>query len=166
MTKLSAICKFPVQIAKRETTIVAAAQMMREGHAGALVVVGDAAKPKKPVGIVTDRDIVIAIVALDLNPNIFLLDDLLNRPLIVAKGDQSIREGIALMNAKGVRRLPVVNKKGELIGIVTLDDLIAEIARDLTQAGDVMVREITQELELRPARIRARKAQLAKDAKQ
>jgi CBS domain-containing protein len=161
MTKLSAMCKFPVQVATRNTTIVAAAQMMREGHAGALIVVDGAVKSPKPIGIVTDRDIVVAIVALDLDPNVFLLDDLLNRSLVVAKGDQSIREGLAIMNAKGIRRLPVVSKTGALIGIVALDDLIAEIARDLKQVADVIEREITKELELRPARIRARKAHVA-----
>ena len=162
MTKLSTMCKFPVQTATRDTTIVAAAQMMREGHAGALVVVEVEARRPKPVGIVTDRDIVVAIVALDLDPNIFLLDDLLNRSVVVANGDQSIREGLAIMNARGIRRLPVVNQAGELIGIVALDDLIAEIARDLRQVADVIEREITKELELRPARIRARKARVAK----
>jgi predicted transcriptional regulator len=135
---------------------------MRETHAGALVVIDDDVTPAKPVGIVTDRDIVVAIVALDLDPGIFLLDDLLNRSLVVAKGDQSIREGIALMNGKGIRRLPVVSKSGELIGIVALDDLIAEIARDLKQVADVIEREFTKELELRPARIRARKANMVK----
>lgn len=165
MTKLSAMCKFPVQVATRSTTIVGAARMMREGHAGALVVVDDSARPPKPIGIVTDRDIVVAIVALDLDPNVFLLDDLLSRSLVVAKGDQSIREGLALMNAKGIRRLPVVGKTGALIGIVALDDLIAEIARDLKQVADVIEREITKELELRPARIRARKASTVKARK-
>ncbi|MEO8101774.1 MAG: CBS domain-containing protein [Betaproteobacteria bacterium] len=162
MTKLSTLCKIPVQIASREMTITAAAQRMREGHAGALVVVDDDAVSPKPIGIVTDRDIVVAIVALDLDPNVFLLDDLLNRTLVVAKGDQDIREALALMNSKGVRRLPVVNKAGVLMGIVALDDLIAEIARDLTQVTSVIEREITTELELRPARIRARKAKSAR----
>jgi CBS domain-containing protein len=156
------MCKSPVQVATRNTTIVAAAQMMRETHAGALVVVDDEVRPAKPVGIVTDRDIVVAIVALDLDPSIFLLDDLLNRSLVVANGDLSIRDGLALMNAKGIRRLPVVNKSGKLVGIVALDDLIAEIARDLKQVADVIEREFTKELELRPARIRARKANTVK----
>ncbi len=162
MSRLSTICKYPVQIAARNTTIVEAARKMREAHAGALVVVEKPSRSPKPVGIVTDRDIVVAIVALDLDPDIFLLDDLLNRPLVTAKGDMSCREGLALMNAKGIRRLPVVNKAGGLIGIVALDDLIAEMARDLKQVADVIEREITKELELRPARIRARKAHVAK----
>ena len=162
MTKLSAMCITPVHIATRETTIVEAARIMREGHAGALVVVDADSQPMKPIGIVTDRDIVVAIVALDLDPGVFLLDDLLNRPLVVAKADQSVREGLAIMNAKGVRRLPVVDKTGGLAGIVALDDLIAEMAKDLNQVAGVIQREITKELELRPARIRARTARVAK----
>lgn len=164
MTKLSTMCKFPVQVATRQATIVQAARMMREAHTGAMVVVESEKTPLKPVGIVTDRDIVVAIVALDLDPNIFLLDDLLNRPLVVANGEQSIREALGMMNAKGIRRLPVVDRAGKLIGIVTLDDLVAEIARDLTSVAAVVEREITKELQLRPARIRARKAQVAKAA--
>jgi CBS domain-containing protein len=165
MTKLATMCKFPVQTATRGTTIVAAAKLMRDAHAGALVVIDDTAKQSKPVGIVTDRDIVVAIVALELDPNIFLLDDLLSRPLVVAQGEQSLREGLAMMNVKGIRRLPVVGKSGELIGIVTLDDVVAELSRDVQQVAAVIDREITKELELRPARIRARRARVARTSK-
>lgn len=178
MTTLDAICTAPVLTASRDTTIVAAARMMREAHVGALVVVSDAAAKTpgvargttktstvwmppgrpKPIGIVTDRDIVMAIVALDLDPNVFLLGDLLNRPLVTATAGLSIREGLAIMNAKGIRRLPLVNRAGELTGMVTLDDLIIEAARDLQQVASVIEREITSELALRPSRIRARQA--------
>ena len=171
MTTLEAICTAPVLTASRDTTIVAAARMMREAHVGALVVVDDppgglpqapkrARRPlqSRPVGIVTDRDIVMAIVALDLEPGVFLLGDLLNRPLVTADAGVSIRDGLALMNAKGIRRLPLVNTAGQLTGMVTLDDLIIEAARDLQQVANVIEREITSELALRPSRIRARQA--------
>ena len=182
MTTLEAICTAPVLTASRDTTIVAAARMMREAHVGALVVVGDTTAKSpgvvrgstktstvlmppgrpKPIGIVTDRDIVMAIVALDLEPNVFLLGDLLNRPLVTAAAGLSIREGLAIMNAKGIRRLPLVNRAGELAGMVTLDDLIIEAARALEQVAGVIKHEITSELELRPSRIRARQAHGAK----
>ncbi len=175
MTTLDAICTAPVLTASRDTTIVAAARMMREAHVGALVVVDDPPRkllktPKparqsaqpKPVGIVTDRDIVMAIVALDLDPGVFLLDDLLNRPLVTANPGLSIRAGLALMNAKGIRRLPLVNPAGRLTGMVTLDDIVIQSARDLQQVANVIEREITSELELRPSRIRARQTRSAK----
>ena len=174
MTTLDAVCTAPVLTASRDTTIVAAARMMREAHVGALVVVDDppgglpqapkrARRPlqSRPVGIVTDRDIVMAIVALDLDPNVFLLCDLLNRPLVTAAAGLSIRQGLAIMNAKGIRRLPLVNAAGGLTGMVTLDDIIIEAARDLGQAAGVIEREITSEIALRPSRIRARKAHAA-----
>ncbi len=182
MTTLDAICTAPVLTASRDTTIVAAARMMREAHVGALVVVSDAAAKTpgvargatktstvlmppgrpKPIGIVTDRDIVMAIVALDLDPGVFLLDDLLNRPLVTANPGLSIRAGLALMNAKGIRRLPLVNPAGRLTGMVTLDDIVIQSARDLQQVANVIEREITSELELRPSRIRARQTRSAK----
>lgn len=171
MTTLEAVCTAPVLTASRDTTIVAAARMMREAHVGALVVVDDPpgglpqapkrarrALQSRPVGIVTDRDIVMAIVALDLEPGVFFLGDLLNRPLVTADAGVSIRDGLALMNAKGIRRLPLVNTAGQLTGMVTLDDLIIEAARDLQQVANVIEREITSELALRPSRIRARQA--------
>ena len=184
MTTLDAICTAPVLTASGDTTIVAAARLMRAAHVGALVVVdGSAARapraaqgssraagvsappgrhgPLKPIGIVTDRDIVMAIVALDLDPNVFLLCDLLNRPLVTAAAGLSIRQGLAIMNAKGIRRLPLVNAAGGLTGMVTLDDIIIEAARDLGQAAGVIEREITSEIALRPSRIRARKAHAA-----
>ena len=186
MISLDAICQAPVLTASHDTTIVAAARLMREAHVGALVVVESAAaksqgaakrpvkgspagsaalmpsEAHKPIGIVTDRDIVMAIVALDLDPNVFLLGDLLSRPLVTADAGFGIRDGLAIMNAKGIRRLPLVNAAGGLTGMVTLDDLIIEAARGLQQVAGVIEREITSELALRPSRIRARKAGVAK----
>ena len=202
MISLDAIRQTPVLTASRDTTIVAAARMMREAHVGALVVVESAAarvqgaakrpakrstkrpavestvgstagsaqesaallppEAQKLIGIVTDRDIVMAIVALDLDPNVFLLGDLLSRPLVTADAGLGMRDGLAIMNAKGIRRLPLVNAAGELTGMVTLDDLIIEAARSMQQVAGVIEREITSELALRPSRIRARKASAAK----
>ncbi len=162
MTTLASLCKHPVRVVTPETTIRTAAKMMREHHIGALVVVADESNISKPIGIVTDRDIVVAIVALDLDPDIFLIDDLLDRPLIVAQTEQRIRDGLELMKSKGVRRLPLVDKTGKLMGIITLDDLLNELAQDLKRVSDVIEREISSELILRPSKIRARQNKNAK----
>jgi CBS domain-containing protein len=160
MTTLASVCKFPVRTVTPATTVRAAAEIMREHHVGALVVVGGKnGAVAKPIGIVTDRDIVVAIVALDLNPNVFLIDDLIDRTLTVAKGDQHIREGLELMKKHGIRRLPLIDKQGKLIGIVTMEDLLAELAADLSRLSLVVENEITSELSLRPGKIRARQAQ-------
>lgn len=162
MTTLASLCRNPVRVVTPETTIRAAAEMMREHHVGALVAVDGDAAASRPIGIITDRDIVIAIVALDLDPNLFLIDDLLDRPLIVARADQDIRDGLKLMKAKGVRRLPLVDDTGVLSGIVTLDDLLGALARDMNQMSAVVEREISSEVSLRHGRIRERQAKAAK----
>ncbi len=168
MTTLASLCKHPVCVVTPATTIRAAAELMRERHVGAVVVVGapdgSGKHAAEPIGIVTDRYIVVAIVALNLDPNIFLIDDLLDRPLVTARGDQHLREGLELMKAKGVRRLPLVDKAGKLTGIVSLDDLLAEVARDLNRVSDIIGLEIDAERVLRPARLRSRTVAARKHA--
>jgi CBS domain-containing protein len=149
MTTLASLCKQPVQVVIPGTTIRAAAELMREHHVGALIVTGEDGGASKPQGILTDRDIVVGIVALGLDPNVFLIDDLLDRPLTVARAEQSVHDGLKLMKAKGVRRLPLVDKDGNLAGIVTLDDLFGELARDMSRASDIVEREIGVEVALR-----------------
>ncbi len=161
MTTLASLCKQPVRVVTPETTIRSAAKMMREHHVGALIIVDKDTSAPKPIGIVTDRDIVVAIVALELDPDIFLVDDLLDRPLIVAKAEQRIREGLELMRSKGVRRLPLVDKAGKLMGIVTLDDLLGELAKDMNCLSEIVEREISSEFMLRPSRIKARQSKSA-----
>ena len=165
MTTLASLCKHPVRVVTPGTTIRAAAELMREHHVGALIVVDQDSSASKPIGIVTDRDIVVGIVALGLDPGIFLIDDLLDRPLTVAKADQRIREGLKLMKSKGVRRLPLVDKAGNLAGIVTLDDLLGELATDMSRIANIVEREISAELVLRQSRIEARQGKGTKDSR-
>jgi len=142
MTKLASLCRHPVSVVTAGTTIRAAAVLMREHHVGAVVVVeGTVARPR-PVGIVTDRDIVVAIVALDLDADIFLIDDMFDRRIVVARDDLQIREALDVMKTNGVRRLPLVNKAGVLTGIVTLDDLLGELAADLARVSAVLAQEM------------------------
>jgi CBS domain-containing protein len=162
MTTLGSLSKHPVQVVTPDATIHAAANLMREHHVGALIVVDDDADPLKPVGIVTDRDIVVAIVALALDPEIFLIDDLLGRPLVVAKATDPIHEGLALMKEKGIRRLPLLDKAGRLNGIVSLDDIIGEMAKTAGSVAAVIEREITEEFTLRASKTVAREKKPAK----
>lgn len=157
MTTLASVCKYPVRLVTPQATIREAAEKMREYHVGALVVVASTSAPARPLGIVTDRDMVVAILALGLDPNVFLVDDLMGRPLVVAKASQRLRDGLELMKAKGVRRLPLVDKAGSVIGIVTLDDLVREVARDVSSLSAIVDQEISAELVLRQSRNHERK---------
>jgi CBS domain-containing protein len=165
MSTLATLCKRPVHVVQPDTTVRAAAEIMREQHVGAVIVVASRSGRQKPIGIVTDRDIVVAVVALDLDPNVFLISDLLGRPLTVAGGESSLHAGLDIMQMNGIRRLPIVDRSGRLVGIVTLDDIMRALARDIGSVADVVEQEILSELALRPGHLTARPPKVARKAR-
>ena len=122
------VCKSSVVTVQRATTLTDAARLMRERHVGC-VVVTDAADGGRPVGIVTDRDIVVEVVAAGVDHRAVSAGEIMTAPLIVADEDEDALAALRLMRLRGIRRLPVVNKEGFLVGITTLDDLL-DIAGD------------------------------------
>ncbi len=117
------------------TTIVSAAKLMRDRHVGTLIVVA-AGKARRPLGIVTDRDLVVGILAFDLDGMVFTVGDVMSRSLATLRETDGVEDAINRMRSKGVRRLPVVRATGGLVGIVALDDLLEHLAAQLT---DVVV---------------------------
>lgn len=125
------ICTRHVTIAFKRTPLNGAARLMRENHVGCLVVVDEVAGLQTVVGILTDRDIVTAVVAADLDPALLLVEDVMTTDLIIAREDDSLIDLMHSMRRKGVRRIPVVGAQGELAGIVTLDDVLDILAQEL-----------------------------------
>ena len=122
------VCKPNVVTTARGASLTEAAKLMRENHVGSVIVV-DELKPEIPVGIVTDRDIVIEVVAAGLDHRGMTVGEIMTTPLVTAHGDDDALETLRAMRIRGVRRLPVVDDAGLLMGIASLDDLI-EIAGD------------------------------------
>lgn len=141
------VCVRDVLVANRETTIREAAKLMRQHHVGDLVVVETRNGHRIPTGIVTDRDIVISVVATTLDPAIFTLGDLVTQELITAKEDSGIGESIQRMRFSGVRRMPIVDKEGGLVGIVTVDDLVRLLSEELSDLSSVISHEQARERE-------------------
>jgi len=125
------ICTRNVTIAFRATTLNGAAKLMRENHVGSLVVVDEVAGLRIVVGILTDRDIVTAVVASDLDPGALRVEDVMSTDLVTAREDDSLIDLVRTMRRKGVRRIPVVGGQGELVGVVTLDDVLDILAQEL-----------------------------------
>jgi CBS domain-containing protein len=146
---LGEICNRVVVVTARNTGVDEAARLMREHHVGSLVVVDETAMGRKPAGIVTDRDIVIEVVAARVAPATVTVGEIMGPELVTALETDEPWETIRRMRAKGVRRAPVVNGSGVLVGIVTVDDLIETIAEQL----DGLVKVIGQE-QAREARTR------------
>lgn len=126
------ICNREVVTARLDMDAQEAAQLMREHHVGDLVVVEDRAGHSVPVGIVTDRDLVLEVLAQQVPPESITVRDIMSANLCTAPDSDDLANVLRLMAAEGVRRLVVVNPGGGLEGILTLDDVVDEIAEQLS----------------------------------
>ena len=109
-----------------------AAQVMRDNDIGDVVVLEE----ERLVGIVTDRDIVVRVLAEQTDPSAVRLADICSRDLTTIAPDASVGEAVRLIREKSIRRLPVVEEDGQVIGIVSLGDIA--VARDRKSAlGDI-----------------------------
>jgi CBS domain-containing protein len=146
VTAIASVCNRAVAFVTRDATVAAAARLMRHGHVGSLVVVEsmDCGK-RNPVGIVTDRDIVVEVIATGLDPAVITLGDIMTQELVVGRESDSVLETLETMRFKGVRRLPTVDRDGQLVGIVTVDDLLEVLAEELNDLTRIVAREQTHE---------------------
>ena len=139
------ICNRETVFATTDSSIQQAAQLMREHHVGDLVVVEEKAGRRVPVGILTDRDLVIEILAKDVSANNVTVGDVMSSELMTARESDGLYETMQRMRAKGVRRVPVVDTNGALVGIVTVDDLLDLLADELTALARLLSREQARE---------------------
>jgi CBS domain-containing protein len=122
------ICNRNVVVAPKGEMIVDAAKRMRTSHVGDLIVVENRHDQHVPIGIVTDRDIVISAVAGDPDHiNYLLVGDVMSEDLVTAREQDSVEVALKKMQERGVRRLPIVNDTGGLVGILTLDDMLQHL---------------------------------------
>jgi CBS domain-containing protein len=139
---IGSICKRDVVVAPRRESIVDAAKRMRTRHVGTVVVVEDRNGRQTPLGILTDRDIVLSVVASNADQLPFLaVGDAMSDELITAGEDTNLVDALKMMQERGVRRLPVVDHAGALVGIVTTDDVIRFLADELGQVVKLMSQE-------------------------
>ena len=103
---------------------------MRRHHIGALVVV-DANEKSRPVGVLTDRDLVLGLMAEGLDPALFTVGDIMSVELVVANPEMDAMDAVQLMRVNRLRRLVLVNDAGQLAGIVTMEDVLELLTREL-----------------------------------
>jgi CBS domain-containing protein len=139
---IGSICKHNVVVVPTGESVIDAAKRMRMLHVGTVIAVDEREGLQVPVGILTDRDIVLSVVASDAEHLAFLLvRDAMSDELLTAPEDTSLPEALKMMQERGVRRLPVVNHAGALVGIVTTDDVIRFLAEELGQVVKLMNHE-------------------------
>lgn len=150
--KIGVLCIRQVVIVRPETTVLEAARLMREHHVGSLVVVDPSTDPPRPVNMVTDRDLTLEALALagDRGPSLQLRSILAERRLVSAREDEDLEEVLERMRGQGVRRLPVVDVRGRLVGIFAFDDAIDWLAEQVAGLARLLKREQEREVRDRP----------------
>ena len=130
--KVREFCSRTVAVIEPGASLREAALLMRDAHVGALVVTERKAGVTRPVGVITDRDIVVAVVAVPgARPEGIRVGDVMSAQPRVAREDEGLAETVKAMSERGVRRLPVVTADGSLFGVVTLDDVLRVFAAEL-----------------------------------
>lgn len=144
------ICTRQVVVALKGQSVRHAAQMMREHHVGTLIVTEAVKGQSVPAGVLTDRDIVVGVVAKGLDPETLSVGEIISPEVVVVNECDSLSDTAELMRVKGVRRLPVVNDRGALVGVVTADDLLGVMASGLSSLAKMVQREQRRESDQRP----------------
>jgi CBS domain-containing protein len=113
---------------------------MRERHVGDVVIVDRTDAERMPIGIVTDRDIVVEVMAAGIDPESVKLGDLVSwGELVTLQETDTFTDAIRLMHDKGVHRVPVIDRAGVLVGIVSFDDLLPRFASELSQLAELAI---------------------------
>ncbi len=134
-----AICTRIVSTVEVGTSIVAAARIMRESHVGCVVAIEDPARTSRVVGLLTDRDIAVSAVALDLDVRRLRVGDLMSRDVVTAREGDPLGLVLERMREAGVRRIPVLSDAGALVGLISFDDLQAALALQVRAMTEVLV---------------------------
>jgi CBS domain-containing protein len=132
------ICTREVDVATADEAIWRAAERMHQRSVGTLVVVDES---QDPIGVITDRDLVVRVLADRKDPEETLVGDVMSRRPATALEDTPIEIALERMAAGGFRRMPVVDHSGKLVGLVTLDDILLLVGDELTHAGKVLARQ-------------------------
>jgi len=137
---LKDVCTVDVVCCGPDTRITDAAHLMRQKHVGDLIVVDEPDGDRVPVGVVTDRDIVVEVLGKDLDPAATRLADIMRTPVVIASENEDTAVAVERMRVHGVRRIPVVGRGGALVGVITLDDLLKLFAADVDALLDVVIK--------------------------
>jgi CBS domain-containing protein len=143
--KLHALCQRPLVTIDADQTLQRAAQLMREQHVGALVIVQDRGGGRQVAGVVTDRDLAIEVLARGGDMAQVPVVRLARGALVSAPADAELLDGIARMQAAGVRRLLVTDGDGLLVGLVSFDDLLQACVAPLTGLAEVLRKGLERE---------------------
>ncbi len=144
--KIGEICTRIVTFTTKDMPLVDAAKLMRQHHVGSLIVIEEQQRGRVPVGMLTDRDIVVEVLAPGLDYKNLSVGEIMSSQLMTARDSDDMLGVLRVMRQKGIRRMPVVTESGTLAGIVTLDDLLEILAEEMDDLVDAIAGEQAKEV--------------------
>ncbi len=144
------LCTREVFIATTDESVRAAARRMRDRQVGTLVVVEETAAGRVPVGILTDRDIVIYAVAAGGQIPDRPIGACMSQQIVTAQEHEDLGDVLRRMRVHGVRRVPIVDHQGVLQGLLALDDILELIAEEITDLAALLARQRRQPAQPQP----------------
>ena len=145
MMNVGNYCTRDVIITDTDSSILEVTKLMRQHHVGSVVIVSRNNDGVRPVGIITDRDIVVEVLAKDVPMDSITIEDVMTRAPVVAREDDDLFTTMEMMRLKGIRRIPVVDSLGLLAGILTTDDLLEIIDEEVGNIVSLISHEQKQE---------------------
>lgn len=142
-------CNRRVITAEVDTSIQEVAQLMRRHHVGDIVIVQPTENGSRPIGIVTDRDLVVEIIAQEIPFDSVTVTDLMMNDLVTVNESADVMDAVLLMRLKGIRRIPVVSQDSNLVGIFAVDDVLELISEQMSNIVKLIGREVEEEETLR-----------------
>ena len=143
---VSDLCRYRAVTIGPGADLVEAAQLMRESHVG-LLVVSDGGLP---LGVITDRDIVLEAVAADVGPRSVTVRDAMNAAPVTLSADTPLEDALDSLRVAGIRRAPVVDDGGSIVGVLSIDDVLDHLALQLSAAAGALRHEQAIERLVRP----------------
>lgn len=143
--KIGEICNRDVITVSKDASILEVVRAMRKHHIGDVIVTERRDGTEKPLGIVTDRDIVIELLAEEVAIDTVDAGDVMSTTLVTAPQDADLFETLRFMGIKGVRRIPVLDDDGALFGVLSADDIMTVLTKELSFIAEISARQISRE---------------------
>lgn len=144
--RIDDICTGDVVDISPESSVREAAHRMRAAHVGSLVVVNRNARGRIPIGMLTDRDIVVSVVSPGIDPDVLTVGDVMTHPVVSCTVDEDLFAALERMRQAGVRRLPVLDALGDLSGLLSADDVVSALGWHLRELSRAMTTEQVREM--------------------
>ena len=139
------ICSRNVIQVSQQDSVLKVARIMREQHVSAVIVVDDIEGEFRPQGMITDRDLVLEVLAVKIDPTVVKAEDILTSELICVTETHEVTEALKYLRYYGVRRAPVVNIEGVLVGIFSIEDSLSILSEEFSQLVKLLSGELINE---------------------